>query len=73
MKNTAKQVLESELKIDKLTPIQFDGIIRAMKKYTKEKLLEFADHADNLYRPHTRDNILAWENVEDWVKENLQK
>jgi len=50
--------------------------IRKVKdSYTKEeviKLLEtYSDFVDDLYRPHTSNNILAWESKDEWIEKNL--
>lgn len=50
-------------------------IIHQSKTYTKsevEKIINnFADYVDNLYRAHTSDNMLAWDNKDQWIKDNL--
>lgn len=44
--------------------------------FTKEEVINlirnYSDYVDELYRKYTKNNLLAWDNYDTWIKENIK-
>jgi translation initiation factor 2B subunit (eIF-2B alpha/beta/delta family) len=72
MEKTEKMFLKEELNIDKLSPLQFSGIIRAMRKYAEYYNEHHTEKNDVFYKVYTKNNMADTSRDKDnYVRETL--
>ena len=62
---TKEDFIKIQLNIDRLTPLQFDGILRAMEEYAEQQVRNHAPDTKELYQPVNGYHPVAYLHLDD--------
>lgn len=64
---TKSEIIKGQLMTSKLTPLQWNGILRSMDEYAKQQSIDFAEYLSTHFVPTSQNGVLQY-----WQQKNYQ-